>query len=69
MVLTEALASMEDLFAVGTSPCESLLVKLFFVRLPVRLRFERLVAECAGKVLGRRCRFGRAPRTSLLAGR
>ena len=36
-MLTEALASVKDLLAVGAAPCEPLLVKLFFVRLPVRL--------------------------------
>lgn len=52
VVLAETLSGVEDLLAIRAAPCESLLVKLLFVGLPVGLGLERLVAEGAGKVLG-----------------
>lgn len=51
-MLAKALSSVEDLLAVRTTPRKPLLVELLLVRLPVGLRFEGLVAERAGKVLG-----------------
>jgi hypothetical protein len=55
VMLTETLASMEDLLAVWATPCEPLLMELLFVRFPVRLRLESLVTEGAREILWRRC--------------
>jgi hypothetical protein len=61
-MLTEALAGVEDLFAVGTTPRESLLMELLLMGLPVWFRLERLVTERTREVLrrgGRHCGYGR----------
>ena len=52
MVLSEALPSIENLFAVRTSPSEPLLVKLLLVRFPVGLGLERFFAKGTSEVFG-----------------